>query len=76
MTVEASDNYSLLYLDLSAAFDAVDHDSWDSSWETLESLRRDWHNANWFLSYLTGRTQVVCNKGELSESSALLTGVL
>ena len=31
--------------------------------------------ANWFRSYLTGRTQVVCIKGELSESSALLMGV-
>jgi hypothetical protein len=72
MTVDASDGSSLLFLDLSAAFDTVDNEI------LLERLSNNCGvtdlAANWFRSYLTGRTQVVSIKGELSESSALLTG--
>ena len=62
------DGSALRFLDLSAASDKVDHEI------LLERLSNHCGvtdtAANWFRSYLTGRTQVVCIKGELSESSA------
>ena len=73
MTVDAGDGSALFFLDLSAAFDTVDHEI------LLERLSNHCGvtdtAASWFRSYLTGRTQVFCINGELSESSALLTGV-
>jgi hypothetical protein len=63
----------LMLLDLSAAFDSVDHAA------LLQRLRvsygLDGTVINWFASYLSGRTQCVRSPRSSSSPSALLYGV-
>ena len=63
----------LVMLDLSAAFDTIDH---SILLETLQSsIGVDGTALKWFRSYLSQRTQQVQVKGTLSEKSKLTTGV-
>ena len=67
-------NVALLgLLDLSAAFDTVDH------WILIERLRRTFgvvgHPFDWVISYLTGRTQFVQFKGTTSGITSVSCGV-
>ena len=63
----------LMMLDLSAAFDTVDHEI------LLTRLNQSFGLSNvaldWFKSYLQGRTQVVSSSGLLSDISSLVCGV-
>ena len=63
----------LALLDLSAAFDTINHDL------LLDILNRDYHVTGtalkWFGSYLEGRTYQVKIGDTLSEKHGLLTGV-
>jgi len=68
-----SDNLAMLtLLDLSAAFDSVDH-------TLLERLQKSYGLSgqvlNWFASYLCGRVQHVRTSAACSTSSAVLYGV-
>ncbi len=63
----------LVLLDLSAAFDTVDH---QLLLKTLTSRFGIKGNAlAWFASYLSGRKQAVCIKGVMSEKHELTCGV-
>jgi hypothetical protein len=62
----------LVLLDLSVAFDTVDHKIMLS---TLQSLGIEGTTLKWFCSYLTGRSQVTVVNGERSQSAALTCGV-
>ena len=63
----------LVLLDLSAAFDTIDHKT------LLHQLRHRMGISGtaleWFRSYLTGRTQAVCIEGEYSTAAPLQFGV-
>ena len=59
---------SLFMLDLSVAFDTIDHN-------TLVGLGVGGTALKWFTSYLPQRTQQVKIKGTLSEKKELTTGV-
>jgi len=71
--VDRGDLAILTLLDLSAAFDTVDHAA------CLHRLRTSYglggHVHKWFTSYLTGRTQFVCCGGSSSASTMLDCGV-
>ncbi len=62
----------LILLDLSAAFDTVNHQILLS---TLSSLDITGIPLHWFESYLTGRSFKVAWGGEVSEAHQLVTGV-
>ena len=64
---------ALLLLDLSAAFDTIDHDlllSRLTKWFGIDGLV-----LQWVRSYLTGRSQLVKVNGVLSTPQLLLCGV-
>ena len=63
----------LALLDLSAAFDCVDHDILLSRLQSRFGL--DGAVLSWIRSFLTNRTQRVCFGGRLSAEIALLFGV-
>ena len=71
--VDRGDFAALVLLDLSAAFDTVDHHI------LLERLRRSYGITdsayNWLASYLTGRTQCVRRHATSSRSTTLSCGV-
>ena len=60
-------------VDLSAAFDTVDH------WILIERLRRTFgvvgRSLDWVISYLTGRTQFVRFNGKTSDITSVSCGV-
>ncbi|XDV37705.1 hypothetical protein PO909_007268 [Leuciscus waleckii] len=62
----------LILLDLSAAFDTVNHQILLS---TLSSLGITGTSLHWFESYLTGRSFKVAWRGEVSRAHQLTTGV-
>jgi len=71
--VDSGDNALLVLLDLSAAFDVIDHNL------LLSRLHSDIHLTNsvlyWFSSYLSDRTQSVHVNGHTSSVTPLLCGV-
>ena len=71
--IDRGDVAALVLLDLSAAFDTVDHNI------LMERLRRtfgiDGAALQWFRSYLSGRTQSVCRGGASSPPVDLSCGV-
>ena len=63
----------LILLDLSAAFDTIDH---DILLHTLEThMMVSGQALQWFRSYLSDRTQSVCVQGAFSEKKSLNCGV-
>ena len=68
----ASKSSVLILLDLSAAFDTVNHQILLSA---LSSLGITGTSLNWFESYLTGRSFRVTWRGEVSKTHQLTTGV-
>ncbi|KAL8584675.1 hypothetical protein ACOMHN_002404 [Nucella lapillus] len=60
-------------LDLSAAFDTIDHDILFSRLQTSFGFKDI--ALDWIISYLTGRTQTVCVQDRYSDSSPLRYGV-
>ena len=73
MALDSGDLAMLTLLDLSAAFDIVDHDT------LLKRLQKSYGLGevvvSWFTSYLTGRTQFVKSSASSSMPSAVLYGV-
>jgi len=73
MALDSGDLAMLTLLDLSAAFDSVDHDT------LLKRLQKSYGLGevvvSWFTSYLTGRTQFVKSSASSSMPSAVLYGV-
>jgi len=73
MVLDYGDLAMLTLLDLSAAFDSVDHDT------LLKQLQKsyglDGVVVSWFISYLAGRTQFVKSSASTSMPSAVLYGV-
>ena len=63
----------LLMLDLSSAFDTINHDILLHRLEMLIGVRGK--ALLWFKSYLSARTQSVCVSSRTSSDVALLTGV-
>ncbi|XDV51005.1 hypothetical protein PO909_019963 [Leuciscus waleckii] len=68
----ASKSSVLILLDLSAAFDTVNHHMLMSS---LSALGITGTSLHWFESYLTGRSFRVAWRGEVSKTHQLTTGV-
>ncbi len=68
----SSQSSVLILLDLSAAFDTVNHQILLS---TLSSLHITGIPLRWFESYLTGRSFKVAWGGEVSKAHQLVTGV-
>ncbi len=64
---------ALVLLDLSAAFDTIDHEILLARLETEVGIRGT--ALSWFRSYLTGRTQVVSCNGQVSQSRRVTCGV-
>ena len=64
-----ADNQHVVFLDLSAAFDTVDHDMLLSRLETMFGING--LALQWFETYLTGRTQSVKINSEMSEKKTL-----
>jgi len=73
LAVDAGDLSVLALLDLSAAFDTVDHDILLQRLQT--SFGIEGAVLNWFRSYLTGRYQSVRRGSSMSASTALLFGL-
>ena len=73
LALDSGDLAALVLLDLSAAFDTVDHDT------LLQRLRTSYGLgglvADWFASYLSGRTQYVRTSATRSASSSVKYGV-
>ena len=63
----------LIFLDLSKAFDTLDH---SIMLDKLTSLGMNRSAVQWFRSYLTMRTQSVCTNGVVSEPQPISFGVL
>ena len=70
--MENDDLSVVMMLDLSAAFDVVDHDTLIQKLK-LYGLQPD--ALTWFESYLSGRSQQVFIEGSLSSSLSLDAGV-
>jgi len=74
LALDSGDLAMLTLLDLSAAFDSVDHDT------LLNRLQKSYglggQVLNWFASYLCGRVQHVRTSAACSTPSAILYGVL
>ena len=62
----------LIFLDLSKAFDTLDH---SIMLDKLTSLGMNRAAVQWFRSYLTIRTQSVCSNGVVSEPQSISFGV-
>ncbi len=73
MSVDSGDVAMLVLLDLSAAFDTIDHD------KLVQRLRDEYGLSSsvlqWFISYSLGRTQSVKIHDTMSESKLLTCGV-
>ena len=67
--IYADDRSSLVLLDLSAAFDTVDHHI------LLQSLERSCLVRQWFQSYLVGRNQFVRTSSFTSSLALILCGI-
>ena len=63
----------LAFLDLTKAFDTLDHDLLLNKLSDYKLLTPT--TVHWFRAYLTGRTQRVCINGALSDPEAILYGV-
>ena len=63
----------LALLDLSAAFDTIDHDTLFRRLDTSFGFRDK--ALHWIISYLSGRTQTVCVDNSFSDSTPLKYGV-
>ncbi len=61
-----------LFIDLSKAFDKVDH---EILLHRLKSVGLTSHVIHWFKNYLSGRTQCVQAEGKLSDSLEIAKGV-
>ena len=73
MAIDQGKPLLLVHLDLSAAFDIVDHNVLFSTLEDLFGLSSK--VLQWFRSYLEQRYQTVSVHGILSDVQFLLTGV-
>ena len=62
----------VLFLDLSKAFDLVNH---GILLKKLSLYGLQGKNLNWFKSYLSDRSQIVCHRGKTSESQKIMVGV-
>ena len=71
-TVDEGNMAGVMMVDLSAAFDMVDHDILVAK---LEFLGLDLHSQRWVKSYLQGRSQCVCVDGSLSPFMDIQCGV-
>ena len=65
----------LASLDLSAAFDTVDHSTFVYRLKKLYGVRDISLRARWFTSHLANRSYKVCVNGSLSTSHSLISGV-
>jgi len=72
LSVTEAKSSALILLDLSAAFDTVNHQILLS---TLSSLGITGTPLHWFQSYLTDRSFRVTWRGEVSKAHQLTTGV-
>ena len=73
--LQSMDNNEVVFLtllDLSAAFDVVDHDIMLDRLQKSQGIHDE--VLTWLKSYLTGRSQQVCINGELSNSRGLVCG--
>ena len=70
--VEKGNMAGVMMVDLSAAFDMVDH---SILLDKLELLGIDRHGLTWIESYLGGRSQCVCVDGALSDFMDIGCGV-
>ena len=70
--IEQNDYTGVCFLDLSAAFDMVDH---SLLVQKLSLYGFDIKSLNWMTSYLQNRKQTVCIEGKLSDVLDLTTGV-
>ena len=73
MAMDQGKTAILLMLDLSAAFDTIDHDLLIHRLETLIGVKGK--ALEWFKSYLSARTQSVCISSHSSSAVGLTTGV-
>ena len=63
----------MVFLDLSKAFDTIDH---DTMLNKLQDLGFSGSAVVWFRSYLTDRSQSVCTDGVVSDPQSIAFGVL
>ena len=72
--METQLSFMLLLLDLSAAFDTVDHTIFVSRMSSKIGIKGD--ALNWFRAYLSDCIQAVHNYGAISDSHDVVRGVL
>ncbi len=72
MVIDNGDFCASLFIDLSKAFDTVDH---EILLHRLKSVDLSSLVIPWFKNYLSGRTQCVQDEGKLSESLDIAKGV-
>ena len=75
LALDSGDLAMLTLLDLSAAFDSVDHDTLTLLKRLQRSYGLSGQVLNWFTSYLCGRVQRVRTSAACSTPSAVLCGV-